>query len=146
MHDLGLAILHHVAVFGLVIMLTIQRTLLKAPTLELKRVARLDSAYGLTAVIVIAIGVLRVASGAKGWAFYESNPYFWAKMAVFIAIGLLSVGPSIMFVRWAKAAKADAAYQPPESDLHKARRIVGIELLLIFPLVGFAAAMARYPF
>lgn len=147
MHDLGLAVLHHLAVFGLVVMLAAQRTLLKAPTLDLRRIAKLDGAYGLTAVIVIAIGVLRLASpDGKGWAFYESNPFFWAKMATFVAIGLLSVGPSLMFVRWAKAAKADAAFQPPESDLNKARRLTGVEMILVFPLVGFAAAMARWPF
>jgi putative membrane protein len=146
MHDLGLAVLHHLAVFGLVVMLAVQRTLLKADPIDVPRLARLDGAYGLTAIIVIAIGVLRVATGARGWAFYESNPYFWAKMAAFITIGLLSVGPTLMFLRWARAAKADPAFQPTAEDLARARRIVGIELLLIFPLVGFAAAMARYPF
>lgn len=146
MHDLGLAVLHHLAVFGLVVMLAIQRTLLKGNSIDVRRLARLDGGYGLTAVLVIAIGVLRVATGARGWAFYENNPWFWAKIAVFIAIGLLSIQPTLMFLRWAKAAKADAAFQPSDTDLARARRIVGIELMLIFPLVGFAAAMARYPF
>lgn len=146
MLDLTLAVLHHILVFGLVAMLAIERTLLKAPVIEARRLAGLDGGYGLTAVLVLAVGVARVIWGGKGWAYYEANPFFWAKLAIFTVIGLISVLPTIAFIKWARASKADAGWQPDAAAVAKARRWVGIELLLIFPLVACAAAMARWPF
>ena len=144
--DLTLAVLHHILVFGLVAMLAIERTLLKAPVIEARRLAGLDGGYGLTAVLVLVVGVARVIWGGKGWAFYEANPFFWAKLAIFTVIGLISILPTIAFIKWARASKADAAWQPDAAVVARARRWVGIELLLIFPLVACAAAMARWPF
>ncbi len=146
MLDLTLAVLHHILVFGLVAMLAIERTLLKAPVIESRRLAGLDGGYGLTAVLVLVVGVVRVIWGGKGWAFYEANPFFWAKLAIFTVIGLISVLPTIAFIRWARASKADAGWQPDAAAISSARRWVGIELLLVFPLVACAAAMARWPF
>jgi len=144
--DLTLAVLHHILVFGLVAMLAIERTLLKAPVIEARRLAGLDGGYGLTAVLVLAVGVVRVIWGGKGWAFYEANPFFWAKLAIFTVIGLISILPTIAFIKWARAMKADSNWQPDVEAVANARRWVGIELLLIFPLVACAAAMARWPF
>jgi len=146
MLDLTLAVLHHILVFGLVAMLAIERTLLKAPVIEARRLAGLDGGYGLTAVLVLAVGVVRVIWGGKGWAFYEANPYFWAKLAIFTVIGVISILPTIAFIKWARASKADAAWQPDAAVVASARLWVGIELLLIFPLVACAAAMAHWPF
>ena len=145
MLDLTLAVLHHILVFGLVAMLAIERTLLKAPVIEARRLAGLDGGYGLTAVLVLVVGVARVIWGGKGWAFYEANPFFWGKIAAFVAIGLLSIGPTLLFFRWRKAA-AGAAYAPPPGELKRARTWVGLEALLLVPLLACAAAMARYPF
>ncbi len=146
MLDLTLAVLHHILVFGLVAMLAIERTLLKAPMIEARRLAGLDGGYGLTAVLVLAVGVARVIWGGKGWAFYEANPFFWAKLAIFTVIGLISILPTIAFFKWARASKADVGWQPDAAAVANARRWVGIEMLLIFPLVACAAAMARWPF
>lgn len=146
MLDLTLAVLHHILVFGLVAILAIERTLLKAPVIEARRLAGLDGGYGLTAILVLAVGVARVIWGGKGWAFYEVNPFFWAKLAIFTVIGLISVLPTVAFIIWARATKADANWQPEAEAVVSARRWVGIELLLIFPLVACAAAMARWPF
>ena len=144
--DLTLAVLHHILVFGLVAMLAIERTLLKAPIIQARRLAGLDGGYGLTAVLVLVVGVARVIWGGKGWAFYEANPFFWAKVGIFAVIGLISILPTIAFVKWSRATKADADWQPDAASVAAARRWVGIELLLIFPLVACAAAMARWPF
>ncbi|MFA4950851.1 DUF2214 family protein [Brevundimonas sp.] len=146
MLDLTLAVLHHILVFGLVAMLAIERTLLKAPVIETRRLAGLDGGYGLTAVLVLAVGVARVIWGGKGWAFYEANPFFWAKVGFFAVIGLISILPTIAFIKWARATKANADWQPDATAVASARRWVGIELLLIIPLVACAAAMARWPF
>ena len=146
MLDLGLAIAHHIAVFGLVALLAMEGLALKDGAVDPVRLAKIDGAYGLVAGLVIAIGVCRVIWGGKGWAYYAENPFFWSKMGLFLAIGLLSIGPTLLILRWRKAAAGAAPFTPPAAELKRARQWVGLEALLLVPLLACAAAMARYPF
>ncbi|WP_396592940.1 DUF2214 family protein [Brevundimonas sp. R86498] len=145
MLDLVLAIAHHLLVFGLAIMLAMELAYLRADPVPLKRLSGLDAGYGAVAVLVLVVGVARIVWGAKGWAAYADNPFFWAKIATFTVIGLLSILPTVRFVQWGRAAKADPAFHPPAAALAGVATVVRIEVLLLLPLVGFAAAMARWP-
>lgn len=146
MLDLTLAILHHIAVFGLVAALAMGGFALRATAIDPVRLVRLDAVFGATAVLVVAVGVSRVIWGGKGWAFYEANPFFWAKIGLFAAIGLISILPTLAFFRWRRAAAGDAAWAPPAGEVKQVRLWVGLEALLLVPLLACAAAMARYPF
>jgi putative membrane protein len=111
------------------------------------RVARLllrvDMFVGISAVLLILAGVSRVIWGAKGWVYYQAQPFFWAKMAMFAAIGLISIIPTRAFIRWVKAIAADANFTPPEAEVKRARRMVMIEAHLVTLLLLFASLMAR---
>lgn len=144
--DLILAILHHLAIVSLIVLLAFEFALLRrgiAPA-NLIRVAKVDAAYGATAMLVIVIGICRVVWGIKGADFYLSNPWFWAKMASFAAIGLLSIPPTLALLKWRKQAGADAAFRPGDSEVTRLRRFIHAEMGLLALVVGFAAAMARY--
>lgn len=144
MHYTGLAIIHHLLAFGLVIMLAMELAYLRGDTIPVKRLTGLDAGYGGVAVLVLLVGAARVVWGEKGWEFYQANPFFWAKIATFSAIGLLSIAPTIAFIRWGRAAKADPAFQPQAGDVRRMAGLVRIEVLLLLPLAAFAAAMARW--
>lgn len=145
MHDAGLAWLHFLFAFVLVGAICAELFILRLPIDN--RVARLllrvDLVYGVSAVLLILAGVSRVIWGASGWAFYQAQPFFWAKIAVFAAIGLLSIGPTRAFLRWTKAFNADPAFTPTEADAKSVRRFVMIEVHLIALLLLFASLMAR---
>lgn len=144
MLDLTLAILHHILVFGLAVMLAMELAYLRADPVPVARLARLDAGYGGVATLVLVVGVARVVWGAKGWVAYQDNPFFWAKVATFLVIGLVSAAPTLRFLKWARSLKADPGFRPPATEVARAAAWVRIEVLLLFPLVGFAAAMARY--
>lgn len=146
MLDLTLAVLHHILVFGLVAMIMGERVLLRATPLDVDRLGRLDAGVGGTALMVLIVGVSRVIWGGRGWLFYEANPFFWAKLAVFGLIAAASIIPTLRFIAWRRARKADPAFQPQAVDVARVRRWLGIEALLLLPLLAFAAAMARWPF
>jgi putative membrane protein len=108
---------------------------------DLRRLTKVDAGYGAAAGLVIAIGVCRVIWGAKGADFYLSNPWFWAKMASFATIGLLSIPPTLALLKWRR--RTDAAFLPPDADIARLRRFVHAEVALLALVVVFAAAMAR---
>jgi putative membrane protein len=146
MLDLTLAVLHHILVFGLVAMIMGERILLRAAPLDVDRLARLDAGVGGAAAMVLIVGVCRVIWGGKGWLFYEANPFFWAKLAAFGLIAAASIIPTLRFIAWRRARRAEPAFQPAAADVAKVRLWLGIEALLLLPLLAFAAAMARWPF
>jgi putative membrane protein len=84
-----------------------------------------------------------VIYGVKGADYYLHNPWFWAKMAAFAGVGLLSVPPTIAFIRWRKSATADAAFAPTDAQVAGVRRFLVYQVGLLMVLVGCAAAMAR---
>ncbi|TIL74004.1 MAG: DUF2214 family protein, partial [Mesorhizobium sp.] len=51
-------------------------------------------------MLIIVVGIGRVIYGLKGWEFYVYNWVFWAKMAAFVAVGLLSIIPTVRFASW----------------------------------------------
>ena len=144
-HDAGLAWLHFLFAFILVGAIFAEAVILRLPVDG--RVARLllrvDLFYGLSAVLLILVGISRVIWGAKGWAFYQANPLFWAKMATFLVIGLLSIAPTRTFMRWVKEARAGTTYAAPEAEVKRVRRTVMIEVHLVALLLLFASFMAR---
>ena len=138
--DATLAIGHHLAVFGILAVLVAEAVLVR-PGLgagEVERIGRIDRAYGVLAGAVLAAGASRVAWGAKAPSFYLDNPVFWAKMNVFLVVGLLSIWPTVRFIRW---RRSDAA--PADAEVRAVRRLVHLQLALFFSLPALAALMAR---
>jgi len=144
-HEAGLSWLHFVLAFILVGAIAAEAFVLRLPVDG--RVARLllriDLFYGVSATSLILVGISRVIWGAKGWAYYQAQPFFWAKMATFGAIALLSILPTRTFIGWVKKAGADAGFVALEAEAKRVRRIVVIETHLAALLVLFAALMAR---
>jgi putative membrane protein len=136
--DTLLAVAHHLAAFSLLAILAIEWALLRPgiTPAQLRFVGKLDAGYGLSALTVIGVGIARVMLGPKGHAFYTGNPVFWTKMGVFVAIGLLSIAPTIALQKSRRAA-------PDDAQVAGLRKWLGLQLLL-FPLLPIAAAlMAR---
>lgn len=143
--DLLLAIAHHLLIFGLVAVLAAE-TVLVRPGLTGNALARLggiDRAYGLVAVLIIIVGFSRVFFGLKGWEFYIYNWVFWAKIAAFATVGLLSIRPTISILEWSRKAKADAAHVVPDSEIASVRTWLRAEGAVFVLIPIFAAAMAR---
>ncbi len=88
--DLVLAIVHHLLVFMLAGVLAFE---IGAMPLTMKRdeilgVGRVDNWYGILALVIVVVGFIRATVAAKGWAYYEVNVFFWAKIITFVVVGL----------------------------------------------------------
>ena len=73
-------------------------------------------------VSLLPVGVLRRLP--KGWAYYSVNMFFWAKMAAFAAVALLSIAPTIRIIRWRRALAGDVAFAPAAADIANVRRFL----------------------
>jgi putative membrane protein len=146
LEDFLLASLHHLLAFGLAAMLVSESVLLSRPldAASLKRLAGVDAGYGATAGLLLAVGLWRVFGGIKGADFYLHNPWFHAKLGAFVLAALLSLWPTLRFLKWRKALKADPSYLPAPAEAAGLRRIVRIELALVAVILVCAAGMARY--
>jgi putative membrane protein len=143
--DATLAYLHFAAILLLAGFLVAEAILLRGDlgTRDVAALARSDIGYALSAILVLATGLARVFYGAKGAAFYAGNPAFWIKLGLFLAIGLISIRPTIAFLRWRRAARANAGFSVPAAEVRSARRSVLVELHLLALLPLAAVLMAR---
>jgi putative membrane protein len=140
MLDLVLAIGHHFLIFGIFGILFAEFLAVRPglSTATAGRIASIDLWYGIFAGAVVVIGFSRAVFAAKGWTYYSHNAFFWAKMTSFAAIGLLSLPPTVAFIRWRNLGTA-----PNDAAIRTVRRYLHIELMFFVLLLIFAAAMAR---
>lgn len=145
LQDALLAWIHYLAIFVLIVIMSAQAVLLRpglAPD-TIRRLALYDRWYLVSALAVLVTGLLRLMAGPKGASFYMSNPWFHAKITLFVVIGLCSIPPTLAFLRWRKQARQQPGYTPSDLDIKKARRWVMLETHLFVLLPLFAVLMAR---
>ena len=142
---LVLASAHHLAVFSLVAIFAAEFALVRQGLggARLRQLARLDQAYGAVAVLVIAVGILRVWFGGIDPWYYLGNHAFWGKMAAFLVMGLLTIQPTLAIRRWLKAAEGVDDYIVPAAEIGTSRRFVHLQAAVLVLIPLFAAAMAR---
>ncbi|MDQ2691969.1 MAG: DUF2214 family protein, partial [Chloroflexota bacterium] len=133
-----MAFLHHLAAFTLVAAIVYEHaTFRKGLSLvDARRIQRMDIVYGVSAGVVLIVGLLRVFYFEKGAPFYAQNWFFWTKMLGFAVAALLSIYPTIRFVSWRRFF---ARNQPPEISDQEFSRI-----RLILRLEVFAVAVMLF--
>lgn len=143
--DFLLASLHHVLVFALFAILTMEIVYAR-PGLDavaVRKLGMVDAMYGTLAGVVLVVGVLRAIYGLKGWDYYADNILFWVKIGMFLAVGALSIPPTLAFLKWNRRLKANPADLPSDAEVKANRKWLHMEttLLILIPVV--AAALAR---
>lgn len=139
------AYLHYLSIFALFALLSIEHVLFKAP-LDLSRARSLmitDLAYGICAVLVLATGIARVLWFGKGAAYYMCNSLFHAKVGLFVLVGLLSILPTVVFIKWRSAVKAGQVPKPSARQVRLVTWSIRLELLALLVIPLLAALMAR---
>jgi putative membrane protein len=144
--DAILAYLHFAAIFTLIWFLAKEWTLLRggAASIDVERLARADAGFGMSAGAVLLTGALRATLGIKGWTFYAHNAAFHVKIGLFVLVALISIAPTLKFVRWRKALRGNAAFRVPEAQWSSARRILIIEMHLVALIPLAAVIMSRH--
>lgn len=145
MMSAAFAFLHHIAAFTLVAAVAIEFVLIRDP-LTLERARRLqvvDAILGVSAGVVLAVGLARVFFFEKGAAYYFHNHAFLGKLALFVIVAGLSIYPTIVFLSWGRALKEGRVPVLSAPQARRLRALIHWELAGIALLVLCAALMAR---
>jgi putative membrane protein len=131
------AFLHHAAAFAvfgaLVVEFVTLRDELTPGTVRRLQVA--DMALGISASVLLVVGLLRVFFFEKGAAYYWANTAFLAKFSLFILVALLSIYPTVRILGWRR--------DPSSGGVRTVKAIVHFELAAVVLLMLFGALMAR---
>lgn len=140
-----MAFLHHLMAFALVASVVYEFIAYRKGLgiEEARRIQRADLMYGISAGLLLIVGVLRVLYFEKGPAFYTNNPYFWLKMNAFLVVGLLSIDPTIRYLRWNKALKENRVPEVSDAEFKRTRVILTLEVIGLAVVLFAAAWMAR---
>jgi putative membrane protein len=140
-----MAFLHHLMAFTLVACVVYEFIAYrKGLTIEeARRIQRADLMYGISAGLLLIIGLLRVYFFEKGPAFYGNNPFFWMKMDAFLIVGLLSIDPTIRYIRWNKILKENRMPEISDTEFKRTRLLLTLEVIGFVVILFAAALMAR---
>jgi putative membrane protein len=110
--------------------------------LQVKLLGTVDLGYFLALIGSLATGLARVLFFGQDTAYYLANRLFWLKIALFLAIGLLALFPTLQFIRWNREARAAPAFAPLTRELERVRASLALQLglMLLLPLVSILVA------
>ena len=140
-----MAFMHHVMAFTLVACVVYEFIAYRRGLTieEARRIQRADLIYGISAGLLLVVGLLRVYFFEKGPAFYSNNPFFWVKMNAFLVVGLLSIDPTIRYLRWNKILKENKAPEITDREYKRTRLLLTLEVMGLAVILFAAALMAR---
>lgn len=140
-----LAYLHLLAILTMVVFVASEAALCRVQWLNaavVERLATVDRVYGIAAIAVLATGIARTLLGVKGTAWYWTHPLLHVKLTLFIVVGLVSIFPTLTYLRWRKTLRATGAL-PPAAEVAKTRKLVMVQAHLIAVIPLFAVFLAR---
>ncbi len=140
-----MAFLHHLAAFTVVGCLVVEVVLFKPPLTvsQARRIQITDNLFGLSAGVLLVVGLLRVFYFEKGAAYYFHDGFFLTKFIVFLLAALISIYPTVLFLSWSKALKEGIVPDMSAAQVRRARMCLMWELTAIVVILFCAPFMAR---
>jgi putative membrane protein len=140
-----IAYLHYAAMISIAVVLVVEY-MVCMPGMTGSRIrllARVDLLYMGVALLALGSGAARVVWFGKGAAFYLYNPVFYIKLALFLAVGLISIPPTLQYLRWMRGLNSGAADVAADYQALRVRRHILVELILFAFIPLMATFMAR---
>lgn len=139
--EIILRYLHFISIFAIASVLVSEHLLLKKTLTrsEIARLSRIDAVYGIAAVVLLAAGLtLWLGSVGKPAVYYSKNWIFHTKLTLFALIGILSIRPTIFFIKNRKGNPAEEVVIPRGIIM-----LVRLELVLLVIIPLLAGLMAH---
>ncbi len=139
--EIFLRYIHFISIFAIVSTVVSEHLLLRREMtrIEIVRLSRVDAVYGIAALTLLAAGLtLWLGSFGKPTIYYSKNWIFHTKITLFLIVGLLSIHPTVFFIKNRKG-NPDEIVSIPKSIFWMLR----LELLILFVIPLLAGLMAH---
>lgn len=139
------AFLHHLAAFAVVAALAVEFVLMRGEitSRSARWLQRTDMIFGLSAGVLLLVGLLRVFYFEKGAGYYFHSWPFLAKLVLFLAVGLASVPPTLEFLSWRRVQRQGQVPVLGDERRRRLRALMHFELIGVVLILLCAALMAR---
>lgn len=109
---------------------------------QVRLLGTLDLGYFLALIGSLATGLARLLFFGQDTAYYLANRLFWLKIALFFAIGLAALVPTLQYIRWNREARTAPAFAPLTRELERVRASLALQmaLFLLLPLLSILVA------
>lgn len=143
--DALLAFAHFLCIFSLAGLLAGELAVFRKtlPADLFGRLRALDRWYGITAGLVIVTGLCRMFFGLKGTAFYVHNPIFWTKLGLFVVVALLSIAPTVAYLKWGARTGPDGSIALETREFERIRGFLWAQVAVFVFIPLCATLMAR---
>ena len=106
---------------------------------EIGRLSKIDAFYGLAAIVLLGAGLTLWFGGISKPTFnYSKNWIFHLKVGLFAFVGILSIYPTVFFIKQRKGDAAETITIPS-----KLIWMIRLELILLLIIPLLATLMAR---
>ena len=139
------AFLHHVAAFTLFTAIVLEFVSLKEGlTLQAaRRILAADLVLGISAGVLLIVGLCRVFWFEKGATYYFHNAAFLAKLTLFVVVALISIVPTMEFLGWRSALRQGQIPVVSDERMRRVRLLLHLELVGVVLIILCAALMAK---
>ncbi len=139
------AFFHHLCAFTLTAYLIFEFIVYRRELTfaEARRIQHVDLAYGISAGLLLVFGLSRVFFFEKGVNFYVHSPFFWVKMVAFAIVGILSIDPTVRYIRWNNTIRENVAPEISEDVYKRTRVLLWLEMIGIVVILLAAPMMPR---
>jgi len=138
--ELFIRYIHFISIITVAGALVSQHMLLakELPRKIIRKLSIIDAIYGVAAISIIATGLTMWFGVGKGADFYSTNPVMHAKFTLFVVIGILSIFPTLFFIRNRKGDQDELVNVPRKIFMY-----LRIEIIILFIIPFLAVLMAR---
>jgi putative membrane protein len=139
--------IHYIGIMLLLASLLGEHLLLKQEMTvsEARAIQTLDIVYGASATVVLVTGIMRMFL-EKGAAYYNHHIAFHILFGIFVIAALISIYPTVIFLRWRNDTSAGRGQQLERSQFKKIQMMVRVEMTLMLLAPLFATWMAHGEF
>ncbi len=139
--------IHYIGIMLLLASLLGEHLLLKQEMAvsAVRAIQTLDTVYGASATIVLVTGIMRMFL-EKGAAYYNHHIAFHILFGIFVIAALISIYPTVIFLRWRNDTRAGRGQQLERSQFKKIQMMIRVEMTLMLLAPLFATWMAHGEF
>lgn len=140
MSEVLISYLHYAGFAALAAALALELLLFRpeVPGPVARRLARVDGLYGAAFLAVLGSGLMRLFVYGKPVSYYMKNGLFHVKITLFVVALLLSIYPTINFLKNRKTPEDGRAVYPGVVGV-----LLRIQLLILLVIPLLAVMMAR---